>query len=203
MSELLSALKQRAAASNGSAELLSFSHTEALQALNAIATRRPKIVALERLFAATPRGAALINRIKSDPTLLESEIHVLAHDSDYARVVPRGQKPPTDTIDQRGTRRVPRIKIGEKVLAVVDKARAAVVDLSTLGAQVISPTPLKPNQRVRMALNDPVATVEFEATVAWAAVHTPPSGATRYRAGLEFVAADPAGVEAFITRHKI
>ena len=43
------------------------------------------MVALERLFAATPRGAALINRIKADPALGDTEIRVIAHDSDYSR----------------------------------------------------------------------------------------------------------------------
>jgi hypothetical protein len=38
-------------------------------------------VALERVFAATPRGAALINRISADPTLRQLEIRFVSHES--------------------------------------------------------------------------------------------------------------------------
>jgi hypothetical protein len=41
-----------------------FSDAEALRALEVITRKRPDVVALERGFASTTRGAALINRIK-------------------------------------------------------------------------------------------------------------------------------------------
>ena len=85
--DLLPALQEKAESING--ELLTFSDSEALRALDVIVKRRPEVVALERQFAATPRGAALINRIKADPTLTGSELRVISHDSDYVRVVPR------------------------------------------------------------------------------------------------------------------
>lgn len=200
--ELQPALRERAgSAVNG--EVLTFTHREAQQALQAILSRRPKVIALERLFAATPRGAALITRIKADPSLDESEIRVLAHDSDYSRVVPRPAKSaPAPSLDHTGTRRAPRFKIAPKVEALVDKAHAALVDLSTLGAQVISPAALKPDQRVRVALEDPTATLQFDAIVAWAALTVLEHGASRYRAGLEFVDATASEVDAFISRHK-
>ena len=64
--ELLDALRESAA---GGGEVLSFEDKEPLKALEAITTRQPNVIALERLFAATSRGAALINRIKADPAL--------------------------------------------------------------------------------------------------------------------------------------
>src|SRR5688500_11526343 len=82
--ELLDALRQSA----GGGEVLIFSETEPLKAIDAITTRKPSVIALERLFAATSRGAALINRIKADPTLAESEIRVVSVDGTY-RVSPR------------------------------------------------------------------------------------------------------------------
>lgn len=84
--ELLEALRENAAA--GDEEVLSFSDNEPLNALEAITTRRPNAIALERLFAATSRGAALINRIKADPALAGVEIRVLSIDGTY-RVSPR------------------------------------------------------------------------------------------------------------------
>ena len=61
---LMPALRERVKVEG---EIATFSDTEPIQALQAIMDDRPALVVLERLFAATPRGAALINRIKSDP----------------------------------------------------------------------------------------------------------------------------------------
>jgi hypothetical protein len=216
--EVLTALKERAADFDG--ELLAFTDADALIALEVITKRRPGVVALERVFASTPRGTALINRIKADPSLEHAEIRVIAHDSDYSRVLPRGASPsapsssgggtataasvaaPTPALDQRGTRRAPRYRIKGKVEVLVDGNVATLVDLSIIGAQVVSPTILKPNQRVRMALNDDLGNVRFNAAVAWASFEIPPSSGPRYRAGLAFVDADAPAVDAFCIRHR-
>src|ERR687887_2364583 len=85
--DLLPLLKERTPA--GDDEVLAFSDADALRALEVISERRPRMVALERVFAATPRGAALINRIRADPALTGAEIRVLSHQGDYTRVLPR------------------------------------------------------------------------------------------------------------------
>jgi hypothetical protein len=231
--DLLPTLKARAAITTG--EVLTFTDSEALRALESIAKNRPRIVALERLFAATPRGAALINRIKADPALVQTEIRVLSHDSDYSRIVPRpgaaasagspgpsAMTPPANTpavaparveratplatmepqeLDQEGTRRAPRFKVTGKLDVLVDGNPAALVELSSCGAQVVSPTILKPNQRVRVALTDEAGTVRFSAAIAWAVFEIPPTG-PQYRAGLDFVDADAALIERFCERHQ-
>ena len=89
--ELLDALSHSGAAEG---EILSFGDHEPLKALEAITTRQPTIVALERLFAATSRGAALINRIKADPALAAVEIRVVSVDGTY-RVSPRRTAAPS------------------------------------------------------------------------------------------------------------
>jgi len=225
--DLLPTLKQRTTDVNG--EVLTFSDTEAIRALEAIVTRRPSLVALERLFAATPRGVALINRIKADPTLLQSEIRVISHDSDYSRVLPRqaaapaaapaslqataaAPPPPASPaapaavkappLDQRGTRRAPRFRMEPPVEVTVDGNPAMLIDLSTFGAQVVSSSVLKPNQRVRVALTDDQTNVRINAAVAWASFEIPPKSGPRYRAGIEFVDADQRAVEAFSVRHR-
>src|SRR6266849_5554689 len=68
-------------------EIVTFADTEPIQALQMIMEQRPALVVLERLFAATPRGAALINRIKSDPQLAHAEVRVMSHTGDYSRQV--------------------------------------------------------------------------------------------------------------------
>src|SRR5579872_4529814 len=67
--------------------VLTYPDTEPIQALQTIMEQRPNLVVLERLFAATPRGAALINRIKSDPQLAHVEVRVMSHTGDYSRQV--------------------------------------------------------------------------------------------------------------------
>jgi PilZ domain len=220
--DLLPSLKQRTPAGND--EVLAFSDADALRALEVISQRRPRMVALERVFAATPRGAALINRIRADPALANSEIRVLSHEGDYTRVLPRtsgaaaGSPPkanavataswsqpqvkPAGPFDQRGTRRAARCRIEPQLDVFVDGNTATLVDLSIAGAQLISPTILRPNQRVRVALTDDAGTVRISAAVAWAAFEIPPKAAPRYRAGVEFTDADPAAVDAFCDRHR-
>lgn len=198
--DLLPAVKERAGAIDG--EVLTFTDADALRALQTIIQRRPQVVTLERMFAVTPRGAALINRIKADLTLRQSEIRVIAHNSDYVRVVPRAAPPAAPALDQRGTRRAARFKMTPNTQVILDDKPGTLNDLSTVGAQVVSKVALKPNQRIAMTLNDEVGQVHFNASVAWTAFETLASGSSRFRAGVNFEDADPVAVDAFCARHK-
>jgi hypothetical protein len=213
--EMLPALKQR---TGGPAdELLAFSDVDALHALEVIIRRRPQVVALEKLFSTTPRGAALINRIRADPSLRESEIRLISHDDGEARnparkpgggvwaaaaVAAEPAETPALSLDQRGTRRAQRFIMASSVDAVIDGNIATLVDLSVVGAQVMSPASLRPNQRVRIVLPDDHGTVRFSGVVAWASFEIPPNGGPRYRAGIHFVDADAPAVDAFSARHQ-
>jgi PilZ domain-containing protein len=199
-SDLLPGLRERAGTING--EVLTFADADALSALETITKRRPGVVALERMFAVTPRGAALINRIKADPALRQSEIRVLAHDSDYLRIVPRTPPPTAPSLDQRGTRRAPRSKMAANVTAQVDGKAATLIDLSTVGAQLVSPAALKPSQMVAVVLPNNGTGIRFTASVVWTSFEIPPNSGPRYRAGLDFQDADADAVDAFCQRHK-
>ncbi|MGE3510064.1 MAG: PilZ domain-containing protein [Vicinamibacterales bacterium] len=204
--EMLPHLKDRTGGDPG--DLLQFTDVDALRALEAITERRPAVVAIEKEFAATPRGSALINRIKADPTLTQCEIRIVSPTAEPVKVTKgKPTDPPTPAapaapLDQRGTRRAPRFRIPGQVEILVDGNLAMLVDLSTIGAQVLSPTVLKPNQRVRMALSDEHGSVRFNASVAWASFEIPKNTAPRYRAGIEFLDADKAAVNAYLARHK-
>lgn len=193
---------------------MTFADTDALRALDAITRHRPAVVALERMFAATSRGAALINRVKADASLSSCEIRIVSPDAEYARVAPArpaaqaagtpvavAEPVQAAPLDQRGTRRAPRFKIVDGVEVLVDGNPAALVDLSIVGAQVVSPTSLKPNQRVRLSLPDTMRPIRFSAGVAWAAFEMP-KGGPRYRAGIEFFDADATAVNRFIDGNK-
>ena len=205
-------------------EILTFPDTEPIQALQTIMEQQPGLVVLERLFAATPRGAALVNRINSDPQLAHTEVRVMSHTGDYTRQVvkPTATKTPAAAsgaaahasgavapeeppraLDWHGTRRAPRFRVKDGVEVQLDGNPAAVVDLSTVGAQVISPTVLRPNQKVRITLPNDEFLLRFRGAVAWAKFELPKSSkAPQYRAGVEFTDADAAAVDSVISRDR-
>jgi len=226
-SNLMPALRDRL---SGDDEILAFADTEPIQALQAILAKKPNLIVLERLFAATPRGAALINRIKTDPQLAAAEVRVMSHTGDYSRVVKHasvetptiaatgsgsrdaglhGSSSPVATeeaprLDWHGTRRAPRYRIKQGVDIQLDGNAAAVVDLSVIGAQVVSATILRPNQRVRISVPADEFVMRFRGSVAWAKFELPqPTEPPRYRAGIEFLDADAAAMEDYCNRHKL
>jgi PilZ domain-containing protein len=233
-SNLMPSLRERLA---DDGQLVVFPDTEPIQALQAILEHRPSLIVLERLFAATPRGAALINRIKNDPQLGHAEVRVMSHSGDYLRVVskPSGSapppaaapasepaaasegaalateaaataavaEPPPRPLDWHGTRRAPRYRIRPGVEIQLDGNPAQVVDLSQVGAQVISQTILRPNQKVRVSVPNDDFVMRFRGSIAWAKFELPDPGAPpRYRAGIEFADADARAVEAYCLKNK-
>jgi len=224
----LDSLKQRA---GGEGEVLVFTNDDVLAALAAITAKRPQVVTLERLFAATSRGAALINRVKADPALDSAEIRIVSHDGSYSRVSPRRQpsnplataaseplppqprsapapspatSPPAAglPLDHRGTRRARRFRMREGTEVQLDGTLVKIADLSVSGAQVVAHDQLKPQQRVRLMLADDLGMVRLNASVAWAKFDVS-EGISRYRAGIEFKDPEVKAVEAFCMRHKI
>jgi hypothetical protein len=209
-------------------EVLTYPDTEPIQALQTIMEQQPNLVILERLFAATPRGAALINRIKSDPQLAHTEVRVMSHTGDYTRQVvkPTATKSPAaataasgasphgssgsvateeapKALDWHGTRRAPRFRVRAGVEVQLDGNPAAIVDLSTVGAQVISPTVLRPNQKVRITLPNDEFLLRFRGAVAWAKFELPKATKSpQYRAGVEFTDGDAAAIDSVINRNR-
>jgi hypothetical protein len=223
----LDALKQRAGSDT---EVLTFTDDHVLAALAAIRSKRPQVVTLERLFAVTSRGAALINRVKADPSLAAAEIRIVSHDGSYSRVSPRRgqmaspkvpgpetlQPQPTaapeapatpaqsgaSPLDNRGTRRAHRFRMTEGTEVQLDGGLAKIIDLSVRGAQIMSSQQLKPQQRVRVILADNLGSVRVNAAVAWALLEMT-NGISQYRAGVEFKDAETKAIEAFCIRHKV
>jgi len=213
-------------------ELITFADTEAIQALQAILEKQPNLIVLERLFAATPRGAALINRIKTDPLLTQAELRVMSHTGDYVRQIsrpavaaaaagapetrrpaaaaPSPEPPPTPVggppvnmsgVDWGGTRRADRTPVKPGIEIQLDGNPGTIVDVSTIGAQVLSPTILRPNQKVRVNITDDEVALRFRGTIAWAKFELA-SGRPVYRAGVEFADSDGAALDRFISRVK-
>jgi PilZ domain len=215
--DLLSRLVERLRSQDGG-ELTTCADTDIPAAIERVLAVRPDRVALERLFAATSRGAALLSRLKADPALAHAEFRIVSHDSDYWRISPRrpgpGDAMPSATpqavtsdappLDQHGTRRAARLSIQEGVEVLVDGSPARLVDLSAVGGQVLSSGVLKPNQRVRVSMVDGRVTLRCQATIIWARFELSRGDlGPRYRAGLEFSGADDTdGIAEYARRHQ-
>ena len=203
----------------GDETALVFIDSQPLQALQAITAQRPPLVVLERLFAATPRGAALINRIKADPSLALVEVRVMSHTGDYVRTVskpaaappaePQVTRPAVAVVDERprhldwyGTRRVQRIRITPGVEIQIDGHPSALVDLSTLGAQALSPKSLRPDQKVRVIFSDDGDLTRWRASIVWAQFELVPAREPHYRVGIEFIDAQSDWLNRFCQKNK-
>lgn len=195
------------------AEVDTFTHGEALEALDHIIRTRPAIVAMRDDFADSSRGRALINRIKEDKALVDVEVRVMAQNAAHNRAaVKRGSQragaavavdEPALELDQKGTRRAPRIRIKDGIEIAIDGNVAALVDLSAIGAQVVSPTVLKPNQRVRIIMGEGKDSLKCSGAIVWASFEMPKGLPTRYRAGINWgVTAAGPSVEQFARKNK-
>ena len=212
-------------------DLQTFADSEPIQALQAILDQRPDLIVVERLFAATPRGAALINRIKTDPSLTACEIRVMSHTGDYVRQIsrPSGAGAPAATLDAQGpsgsstqasaasvataepvrpldwhgTRRAARHRVKSGVEIQLDGNAVSVIDVSIVGAQVVSQTILRPNQKVRVTIPQDKSQLRYRGTIAWAKFELPkPTEPPVYRAGVEFLDADPTALDKFASKNR-
>jgi hypothetical protein len=116
------------------------------------------------------------------------------HDAPHAVVIAE--------LDYRGTRRAPRFRIAASKDIFIDGNRGSLVDLSALGAQLLTATILKPNQRVRVSLTDEEGRMRCAATVVWASFEIPAGQSPRYRAGVDFIEPVVEAVEGYIRRNK-
>ena len=203
-SEHLAALKQHPDLIDAEA----FVDTDALKALETITQRRPQLVALEQRFASSARGAALMNRLKADPSLASCVIRIVEADGNFTRqpaAAPAAERaaagavvaPPAAKPGQTDTRRAERHVVQRNVEVLIDGNPATLINISIVGAQVLSLSSLRPNQRVRMSLVDATRPMRFNGVIAWANFEMPKEG-PRYRAGVNFYDASPDMVARFI-----
>lgn len=185
-----------------------FTDHEVREAVEYIATARPELVAIDAEFAVSARGEALIGRIEEDPTL-RCQLKLLARGENAAPgvrksgtgITPAGAPAPAP-YEKHGTRRAPRIRMSEGVAVTLDGNPAELVDLSTVGAQVVSKAVLRPNQRVRLLLPEGPRNLRCAGSVVWAAYEMPSGKPPRYRAGLKLSGVESEALEGFAERHK-
>jgi hypothetical protein len=183
-----------------------FTDAQTAEALAHIIRSKPRIVAVDHEFSATSGGAALINRIKDDPALLACELRVIQHDdlgalAASATGTAGASDEPRPPLDRPCVRRERRREMPKGIELLVDGYTAGIVDLSPLGAQVLSPRSLKPNQRVRVVFSDDTGIVRCQGSIVWAAFEMPAGEPPRYRAGIALAPGDPDALRSYLERH--
>lgn len=188
---------------------LFFSASNLASALESIRALHPHIVALESTFAGTDKGRAFIDRLNV-PALAASEIQLVSHAGGRWTLAPLGAKPAAAGPSQAtraqaalDTRRAPRFPVFNPAEAVINGKPTNLVDISVLGAQVVSDPVLRPQQKIKVALSDVEETIlRFTAHVAWSVFEKPrPEKAPHYRAGMEFDNVTAQALEEYCQRH--
>jgi glucose-6-phosphate dehydrogenase assembly protein OpcA len=104
--------------------------------------------------------------------------------------------------DPVNTRRAPRFLVRDPLDVSVESGVATLVDISVLGAQLVSVPVLRPGQKINVGLPDTGETLNVVAQVAWSTyekVRTEQE--PHYRVGLEFTDAGQHALEDYRQRH--
>jgi hypothetical protein len=185
-----------------------FSDADALKAFDAVESHPPKILALDRTFAFTARGAALVARLKSDPRMGAIDLRVLTEDETNSPMILETNKAlglegavlkTSHPLDYCGTRRAPRFPVTDGAGVIVNGENGTLVNLSSTGAQLLVHMRLRPSEPLRLALVDSDSEVKVRGVVAWSSVESS-NGALAYRAGVEFINPDALSLDAFCVR---
>ena len=198
--------------------VMHFTTSNLAQAVENIRSYQPKLIAVDIRFAQTQSGTAFIERVEKLATAA-SEIRLINHLEGrwvtVERAPARGVAAAAASIVvvpcpavvaaqavALNTRRAPRFLVRDPLNAVVENSTASLVDISVLGAQVVSQPALRPNQTIKIALPDTGEMLRVTAHVAWSTFEKPQLvTAAYYRAGIEFTDAAQLALEDYRRRH--
>ncbi len=188
-----------------SCRVLHFTDSNLVSALESIRAHKPRLVAVESNFAHTSEGRAFVDLLHRF-AVPGCEIHLISFvkgqwttSAPDATPIPVAASPVVCV----NTRRVPRFPVLDPLAMVVDGKPTNLVDMSVMGAQVVSQPILRPNQKLKITLPDEGDEVLcLTAFVAWAAFEKPHNApAAQFRAGMEFTDAAAQALEAYCRRH--
>lgn len=101
-------------------------------------------------------------------------------------------------------RQARRLKMREGIDVTLDGAASALVDMSSIGAQVLSSVALRPNRVVKMSLRGDESALSCKVRVMWARFEQPQGkAAAQYRVGVKFTDLEPKAADEFMARHGI
>jgi hypothetical protein len=181
-----------------------YADSDALRALAAIQASPPKLLLLDRGFAMTARGAALVATIKDTPELANTELRVLAAqdvhlDGRLTRSPMAELLKASRRLDESGTRSAVRFVLSLHVSVLVNGYASELLDLSCDGARVVTSVRLVPNQQVQMLISDDELRALCRGTVAWSAVAS--AAVVLYRTGVRFEEAETEAIQALCNKY--
>lgn len=199
--------------------VMHFTSTSLGSAFESIRAYRPKVVAVDAGFAETPSGAAFVDRIDALGITARSTL-LIAEENGRWITTPRNgttvhnasklavstSSPPQPAIavaaEPINTRRAPRFVVRAPIDVSVEGASATLVDMSVLGAQLVSVPVLRPGQRICVGLSDTAETLNVTAQIAWSTYEKPRLEVEpHYRVGLEFTDAAQQALEDYRQRN--
>lgn len=96
-------------------------------------------------------------------------------------------------------RRARRVRMVDGTTVVVDNSESTLIDLSSLGAQVLSPRAMRPNSPVHIVLPSDAGGVACLGRVVWVIVEQQAdTQSALYRAGVQFTDVKPGELEGFL-----
>ena len=149
----------------------------------------PTRYAIALPLVARGRGNAIVYAENPPETMLDdrvaSRIAELLADSIRPRLHMKAAA--AASLEPAKQRRARRVRMVDGTSVVVDESEGVLVDLSTLGAQVVSRYAIEPNAAIRLVLPHDVGGLACHARVVWVVVERHPlTQSARYRAGLQF-----------------
>jgi hypothetical protein len=181
-------------------------------ALESIRANQPGLIILDGAFLQGELGHGFLERINSlnlSKVVLQQAVFDHGHWTMTALDAAQPEQRPADNqrvvaVKKGGldTRRAPRFPVSDIAQAIADGTPIDVVDLSVLGAQMISQPMLRPNQKIKVGLPDADGNIQLTASVAWSVYEKPANApAPRFRVGVEFANTDANDLEDYCKRH--
>jgi hypothetical protein len=179
------------------------------------------MVAIDALLVQTQQGLGLIKRVESLAkagcdirliargngnrawTITEHDAQPTTDEAPTGRASATPSRSAVVAAAKTGTntRRAPRFPMLDSLNAAVEGGQASLVNISVLGAQVMSQPVLRPGQTVKIALPDQDDMLRLTAHVAWSTFQQTKQGTMAYRAGVAFTDAAQETLEDYCRRY--
>jgi len=186
-------------------------------ALEAIQTHGPRAVAIDSGIFQTQQGSGFVKRVEN-LALQNCPIRLIVQVNGAWKIVDRQPAPSADAMASApgsssrhvaatppppptNTRRAPRFPMLEAIDASVEGGQATVINISVLGAQLVSVPVLRPGQTVKIALPDANELLRLTANVAWSTFQQTAQGTAVYRAGVAFTDAAKETLDDYCRRY--
>lgn len=207
-----------------SGRVVCFPTNKVAAAWESIQLNHPKLIAVEALFGETPQGRTFMERVEGLEIRGSAIQLIVRGNGNWATTPYIGQSPAVEATTRNAagtdgampiiqtaiavpkasanTRRAQRFQVLDPLTAIVEGADVAVVNLSVIGAQVVTQSILRPAQTVKIELPNSEEALQLIAAVAWSTLEqAKPSLEVYYRAGMEFTNAATRTLEEYCRQH--